>query len=280
MRARLAAPVALAVLLTGLGGGSAVASTGSSVSAGPSAGTAVAAAVDLSAARRGLPGKLDLSVLSRKTGLAAVAKKTATVDWDLGGSNRVHGVVRYGAKPAMMLTMRVNGMNIREVMVGGVLYISTGQAIKGKHWIKIDPKGTDPLSKAFGPLVKSISQVSSPDALATPYRGVTAVATKGPKMEGVPTTIYTVTMNAKKIRAALATLPPALRSLVAAQAASITSIMTKYYVDSSWLIHKTVSVSVVKGKRVSQTMVFSRWGKPVSIVAPPASDVAAAGSLS
>jgi len=138
--------------------------------------------------------------------------------------------------------------------------------------VRIDPKGTDPLSKALSPITAEISGLSKPAAVAPAgVKGLTAVASTGKVLDGVKTTLYTYSMNAAQLKAQTAALPPQLRDMM--KQSGVTSVVTRYYVDSSYLPHQVVFIVTVKKKKTVETIRYSHWGEPVAIAAPPASDV-------
>jgi hypothetical protein len=159
---------------------------------------------------------------------------------------------------------------MKMIMVGGAFYLDLGEKMQGKTWLRVDEKGKDPLSKAMGPLLATIRQQLNLSASASAFRGVTATSVAGATIDGASTVGYVVKLNSQQI---IAALPADVRKSMASPMAGATSVST-YYVDPEWLPRKIVIVTTVKGKKTPMSVMYSNWGDPVTITAPPASDVA------
>jgi hypothetical protein len=181
------------------------------------------------------------------------------------------GVVRYQpANIAMSLRAVAAGRTMRIVVLNGAFYLDLGQPMAGKQWLRIDAKGTDPMSKTFAPLLDTMRTQSDPATPLTSLRGVPAVSGgSGGVVDGVPTRRYTIKLNSRQL---LASLPATTRSTLGSALAGATS-STTYYVDAGTLPHKVVTVTTLKGRTSTNITTYSHWGQPVSIAAPPASQV-------
>jgi hypothetical protein len=224
----------------------------------------------------------DVAELGQRLSAAAKAKSTARVRFASGSLTTMSGSIRYhGAAADMSVTTDAAGQHLRLVLVNGVGYVATGQKIQGKSWAKISGKGKDPLSRALGPALRTLStslDVSRQFAKAPDAKIVSSSASR---LDGVAVTKYTVTMSERDLLAQLSAfgLTGEQRDRVAAQfkGAHGESVL---YVDGDGLLRRAES-KVVGGRAGATTSVvtYSRWGEPVDISAPPASDTVDAAAL-
>ena len=102
------------------------------------------------------------------------------------------------------------------------------------------------------------------------YKGAMPV-TRGRRVtvEGVSVTPYSFRKNAQQL---IADLPPKdddpKESLLRVASAQVT-----YYVTDQGLPLKIVEAVTSQGRRMVTTQVYRRWGQPVTVPVPPASDV-------
>ena len=212
---------------------------------------------------------LDAAEFTTNLRNAAFTKRTATLTMAGDGGLKAQGVVRYGSDLAMALTMTTAGKRIRVVILGSTYYVDPGAKIGGKTWLRIDEHGTDAISKALAPTMGYLRQQSDLSQPSTAFRGVKAVGKAGPVVDGAPTVAYTIRLTSAQL---LATVPPDLRTTLGPGLAGATSVST-YYVDSAWLPRKVVVVTTTKGKKATSTLTYGKWGRPVTVAAPPAADV-------
>lgn len=270
---------AAALLAACSGGGSSSAASTSGGAASTTAG-ASAAASGSSGASAG-PGRAGgLKELSARTRAATLAKSTVHMTMAAGPTSSQQQKVataqlRLRDKGTDMALELTSPAGTKVVSVGGTVYIATGQAIGGKHWIKIDPAGKDPVSRSVAPLLSSMtgnldvtSQLTRmPDAKLSSATAATDGATA--------VTRYVVTTTERDLVAAAEAfgLPAAIKqqTLAALKGAHGTSTID---VDASDLPVR--AESVVRGSARSDTdttVTYSGWGEPVTIAAPRASDV-------
>lgn len=231
--------------------------------AGTASATSSAAPV---AVRSGDP--VDLAPIMRKSSAAVLAKKTAHLSMTVG-SGAVQADVDYaGPSTAMKMSMDAGGQKVDLIVVDKVLYLGGTMAAQlgaGKTWLKIDPKGTDAISKQLAPLLGQMSTAAQdPTKALGAMSGVKATVAS---VDGGNTT-YAVTLDKAQVEQMLkaggadalggATVPDGLSYKVTLDADSL-----------------PVRVVTSTGG-VDATVSFTRWGQPVDISAPPASEV---GSL-
>ena len=222
--ARLAAAAlagALALGLAGCGGGAS--SAGSTSGA---ADTAVASPTTRASSSSGSSGssaaarrarsaaELSVRVLAatRTKGTAHMASTTSG-----GAGLRYSGVMRvHGSGADLSMTAALpGGRSMTVVVVGGALYMNPGQAIQGKHWVKVTPGGSDPLSKALAPALTQLRNgldINAQVPAATKDAKITA-ATRT-ELAGVATTKYTVVSSVSALLAKLDEFapPPEIRA--------------------------------------------------------------------
>jgi hypothetical protein len=200
---------------------------------------------------------------------AAVAAARTAVLRTSGAGSVTQGVMRYGDHLAMSLTMTASGRHSRVIMLGDVYYMDIGEKVQGRSWLKIDPKGKDQLSKSIAPMLAGLRQQTDVGAVPASYAGLTVTASPGQTVDGVHTVNYSLRQNSKQL---IASLPAAQRSLLASALAGMSSVTT-FAVGPDWLPRRVVVVTTTKGKKSTMTIAYTRWGQPVTITAPPASDV-------
>jgi len=237
---------ALALVLAGCGSSaSPTAATSSSSSSSSSSSTgssatpaAPAAAAGQSEDATALATRISDAMLKAKSG-----KGTISTSGGSAGTNAT-GSLQFavdGATTQAQGTFTVAGMTLEIVTTGGVVYIKglPVQLIGGKPWVKIDPKGTDSLSKSMSQLG---SNTGDPRALVDSLKGgkATVKSTSGGQ------TTYEIT-----------------------GATALAGGTLEVTVDGQGL----PSTFKVTTSGVTVTAKYSDWGAPVTITAPPADQV-------
>lgn len=198
--------------------------------AGDSADAAVLATRISDAMVKAKSGKGKIST----TGGPAAATTTGTLQFAIDGSTTL-----------AQGSFTVSGMTLETITKGGVIYLKglPAQMTGGRPWVKIDPKGTDPLSKTMAQLGDNNGD---PRALVDSFKGgkATVKSTRG------DTTTYAIT-GAKALAGGTLEVTVDGRDLP--------------------------SVFTVTTSGVTVTAEYSDWGAPVSITEPPADQV---GSMS
>ena len=238
----------------------------------------------------------DLSAaITKTTNTKNSAKVTMTLDGTSDGQHVTgtgSGIVQ--SKPLVSdMTMTMTGPNdsgtgtttgqMEVLLVNNALYIKlTGAFAEGlqelggdaasKPWIKIDPNGTDPASKAFGSLVNMAQENNDPgSALNKMKSAATITSTKQEQLDGQSTTHYTVTVDLKKYAASLSDTDPEKQSVNEDLQTGVNNQTVDIWVNSENLPLKLV---VAEGKTGTVTATYADWGAPASITAPPAAQVA------
>jgi hypothetical protein len=223
--------------------------------------------------------------LAARVSAAALAKGTVrmTVVTMAGGQTlvRASGAVRTrGAGPDLAMTMTAGGQRLSLVVLGGVLYLNFGRPIAGKSWVKIAPTASDPLSRAFGPLLQSLGSSSDVQAQVAALKDAKITSVVSTTADGVRATRYTIAMTERNFRASFDTfkgLSAPVRKAVAAalKGTSGTTVMT---VDAKGLVHRVVTIVRGPSRTQTTTVTYRGWGEPVRITAPPPSRVTDLGA--
>jgi hypothetical protein len=277
------AATTLAALLAGCSSSSPASSAGAT--SGAASGQQASGSASGPASGAASPGRpaANLRELAQRTSAAAKAKSTALVDFTSGSVSTMSGAIRYHGNGAdLAVSTNAGGQQVKLVLVNGVAYVATGQKIQGKTWAKISGQGKDPLSRALGPALSTLSTsldvskqlAKEPDAKVT--------SSSNAQLDGIPVTKYTVTMSGSDLVAQLSglTMTDAQRKQLQAQFAGARG-ESVLYVDGADLLRR--AESKVTGGKVPATasvVSYSHWGEPVDISAPPASDTVDAATLS
>jgi hypothetical protein len=193
---------------------------------------------------------------------------SAHVAMRLTGSLSVtaEGDVSYrAADPRMRMTMtlgRLGPGRIELRFVRGIVYVMVPRATPAGKFLRIDPKDpTSPLGRSLGNLPALLDPMTSFHAMKAGIRSVRYVG-RG-DVDGVPTDHYLVTVRSAPLLKGTGT-----RS-VPGTPPTLTYDM---WLDDSNLLRRMRFV--LAGQRTEMTM--SRWGEPVHVEAPPASQVVSA----
>jgi hypothetical protein len=214
---------------------------------------------------------VDLAELATKSSAAVKAKGTAHMTMDLGAEGAAEADLDYsGAAPTMAMTMTASGEKIQLVYVDKVMYMggeSFAQMSGGKKWIKIDPNGKDAMSQMMGPMLDQMeSSMSNPADQLKNFKDVKATVKS---VEGGNTT-YTVKLTKEQLAAAVKEQTGALPGVTEESLKQMPDGMSyDMTLDKDQL---PVSITMdVSGQ--SMKMTYSKWGEPVDVKAPAASEV-------
>ena len=168
------------------------------------------------------------------------------------------------------------GKTLKMVVVGGTAYMNVGEKYQGKHWIRIAPGGSDPLSKVLGPMLAKLGTGVDLDAQLAGVKDARITSATRTTLRGVPATRYTLVSSEQALLAQLEKFAPApeVREALRAQfeGAHAESVMWIGDGDLPLRVDSRVVGGTAPG--ATSTVSYSDWGKPVSISAPPRSDTA------
>jgi hypothetical protein len=207
----------------------------------------------------------------------------ATFDSSVAGQQvRGSGSFRFGGDHAADVTVRLPGQGqVRFVLLpsAGYLRLPVGAGLPdAKPWLKIDDKGQDPASKAFGTLREQLRGSVDPGSNIGLLKAATTVKQAGrADIDGIPTTKYVASVDlAKAAKVADGRLAAQYRTLVSN---GVTKLDLAVWVDGQSLLRRFATTVPTKTGAVTATGTYSDWGKPVSIKAPRAAAVATPGEL-
>jgi hypothetical protein len=192
------------------------------------------------------------------------------------------GNVRFSdADTAIAVDMTTSQGAMSMMYVDHALYVKLPkEAVAGKPWLKVDPKGDSAFSKLFGPLSEQLSKNADPrTALQEFEKAGEITATKDETLDGRKVTHHTITVDVQKM-ADNQSNETAKKAMQAAIAGGMTNFPVDVWVDEAGLPARFALRTPTpdgKGGMTSVTMRvdYSDWGKEVAIAAPPADQTAA-----
>lgn len=214
---------------------------------------------------------VELKTLAEQSAAAVQAKKTAHMSMTTGSEGTIEADLDYsGSSPKMAMDMSESGESFKVVYIDKVMYMG-GDTFKemagGKPWIKIDPSADDAMSKMMGPMLSQMeSAMANPTEQLKDVEGVTGTVTK---VENGVTT-YEVKLSkeqlAEMVKKQAASMPGVTEEALKQMPDGVSYEMS---FDAEGL-PQTVTTDLAGQKLV---MKYSKWGEPVTVEAPPASEV-------
>jgi hypothetical protein len=242
----------------------------------PSGTSTSAPAVDATPSGQALFASMTAAMAKAKTAKVSFSSKVA--DQQIGG----HGGFRFaGDDFAADLSVVLPGMGkARLILLPKALYLKlpAGAGLPaGKSWLEIrtDGKGDkNPLTTALAPLMNQLKQGFDPNTNFGILEATSTVKASGTEtIDGVQTTKYTTTIDlAKAAAVAKGPLAAQYRTLVSS---GVKSMDYSIWVDGDNLPVKFVTVVPTTKGNVTATGTYRDWGKPITVKAPPRSQIAA-----
>lgn len=190
------------------------------------------------------------------TMLAAMRdKKTAHMSMKLGSSVSADADIRYDAdKTEMKMTMDMGPSKVAVILVDGVVYM---QQSAGSKYVKIDKD-----TPGMGSIVEQMSGLSPDGSIAAMKGALKKVEYVGADtIDGTKVSKYRVTADTSGMASSLGG---------AAGAGDLPDTVTyTLYVDKDQLMRR-IDMTIAD-QRIQ--MLVSKWGEPVEIAAPPASEI-------
>jgi head-tail adaptor len=184
-----------------------------------------------------------------------------------------------GKFTAMRLNETVLKVNLTILIVDRTVYVKMpAGANKGaKPWVKATVASKNPGLKQLATSISSLEQSTSPSQ----YGALTEVASSFKtiaveQLNGVAVSHYSMLVDVSKVHNAAVT--EAMTKALAQ--AGITKIPVEIWVDEQGRTVKAAERFKVQGQSLSVDMSMTRINQPVSIVAPPASQVSADSGVS
>lgn len=182
---------------------------------------------------------------------------TLSADESMGGTSFKD------ARASMTMTLPGQG-SVELRLVGGVLYVHGPQLglsqQASKPWVKLDL--TDP-SNPVGQMFSRITNNMNPSKLADAFKAIARLSKVGPEnIDGLQTMHYRVSVDTSRLGSLL--------GIPAGSSAGMPKTLTyNVWVDAK---NRPVQLSMINSGFTVQLQ-FSKWGEPVHVVAPPASQV-------
>jgi hypothetical protein len=177
-----------------------------------------------------------------------------------------------GKLTAMNLNEQIGSLNMTILLTGGVLYVKLPSSVNksGKPWEKATAGSSNPVLKQLASTLSSIEASASLDQYGSMAQAASSLKTIGTEqVNGAAATHYSLMVDVSKIHGAAFT--QAAKAALAQ--ARITKIPVDVWVDGHNRPVKMSEKFTVKGQVVSFTATISRYNQPVTITAPPASQV-------
>ncbi len=178
----------------------------------------------------------------------------------LGGA--MTGTEDFELSKGIRAQFTVRGAELQVISTGSVLYLKGLPGIT--KWLKIDPHGSSAMDRAMSS-VGDLTKSSDPSTMLRMFGAGKATKVAAESVAGKPTTRYRFVVSPAAYAKAMG------KGLLANAVKH--PITTEVWVGSDNLPVKATSTVTVGAKSSTSTVLYSDWGKPVSITAPPASEV-------
>lgn len=195
----------------------------------------------------------------------------------------VSGTGQYRLKPSLAFATTFNSMSMSgQSLPGGIqvrlvdktIYLKSSLLQKlggtGKPWIKIDTAELSQKSGVnFDQLLRTAQDQANPVTYTKMFTTSKDVKKVGPQtVRGVQTTHYTGTVDLTK---AYAKLDPKLRKSAESQLKELKNVKFDLFTDAQQLPRKIVMHGAASGgTKYNATLLYSDFGQPVHVAAPPA----------
>lgn len=193
---------------------------------------------------------------------SAAMKKAGTAKMTMSGSEGMSGDVKY--KDDGGIDFRLKNGTEEMLFIDGVMYISgssISEATGGKKWAKLDPNGSDPMSKSLAGLTGIFEMAANPTSI---YEGVDAKA-KVTKVEGDKVT-YEATFTSEQLQEMSKKMLGDSAGEMGSAAPTLESQSMTQIVDKEG---RLLEVKLDE----NSTITYSDFGTDVSIEAPPEGEV-------
>jgi hypothetical protein len=178
-----------------------------------------------------------------------------------------------GKLTAMDLTEQLDeSLTLRLRIVGTALYVQVPPAMNrtGKPWLKVSPTSTDPLLKQLSSSVTSAQQFGELDSFRQFVTAAKFVKLVGREtVDGQRTEHYSVVVDATKLESTVA------NSQLLAQA-GLTTVPVELWLDEHGRPVRLTEDLAAQGQHISVLITLGKYDAPVTITAPPSSQVGVA----
>jgi hypothetical protein len=177
-----------------------------------------------------------------------------------------------GRLTAMSLNEQAGSLDMAIVLTGGALYVKLPSELNtsGRPWEKATAGSSNPVLRQLASSISSLEESASLDQYRSMAQAATSLRTLGTEqVNGAAAIHYLLMVDVTKIHGAGFT--DAAR--VALTQAGITKIPVDVWVDSRSRPAKMSETFSVNGQLVSTDVTVGQYNQPVTIAAPPASQV-------
>jgi hypothetical protein len=177
-----------------------------------------------------------------------------------------------GKLTAMNLNEQIGSMNMTILVTDGALYVKLPSKLNksGKPWEQATAGSSNPVLAQLASTLSSLEQSASLDQYGSMARAASSLKTIGTdQVNGAVATHYSLIVDVTKIQGA--GLTAAAKAALAQ--ARITKIPVDVWVDTHNRPVKMLEKFTVKGQIVSFDATIGQYNQPVTITAPPASQV-------
>jgi hypothetical protein len=178
-----------------------------------------------------------------------------------------------GKLTAMNVDEQVGGVTLTLLLVDGALYVKLPGTTNtgGKPWAKATADSTNPTLKQLASSISSLEQSTSLSQYGSFAQAASSLKSVGSEqVNGVAATHYSLIVDITKVD--IAAFTPAVKQALAAT--GISTIPVDMWVDEQGRPVKLVEKFTVQGQPVSTDFTLSNINQPVTISAPPPSEVA------
>jgi len=175
------------------------------------------------------------------------------------------------------LDVQLSGKTVALRVLAGAMYADMHELAPGTKWVKVSPDGTDSLTQQVRSVLHWLWELSDPLALGGLPEGMapkTLTVVGNASVDGVVTTRYAAetVLTRDQVATLLSAVPPDQR--VAVDAFVGTTIRFEEFIDADLLPHRVfVELTRPDGAQFANTVEYTNWGTPVTVTAPPASEV-------
>ncbi len=174
-----------------------------------------------------------------------------------------------GKLTALNLDEKIGTMALSIRIIGSSLYVKLPPTLAPgtKPWFKASAASSNPMLKQLAASIASTQQSASLDSYRAFASAATSIKVVGSTtVGGAPATHYALVVDVSKLPASSATAPLAK--------AGIKTLPVDLWVDQQHRPVQIVEKLTVQGQPVTTTVTIGNFDAPVSISAPPASQVA------
>jgi hypothetical protein len=225
----------------------------------------------------------NLAALAQQIGERTAETNTAhmTMTMDVAGQKMdAEADVEFSSDDiAMSMNMTLPGEgDMAMVLLDGIMYVQSPEPIEpGKSWLKIDPNGNDPMSKALGSSFDEMRKNADPRAAIDQLKEAGKITSQEEaELNGEQTTHYTILVDFEKL-VAQQNNPEAKK---AAEMLEVKEFPVELWVNEDGLpMRMTMDMPMTDPSSGQSTSAkiqadYTNWGEPVEIAAPPANQIA------